>query len=284
MTIAISSTEIGAIATHNGVFHSDEITAIALLLEFGLGFGDRDITIIRTRDKAVLETTDILIDVGGEYDGIRKFDHHQWSNEDPEFGRSSAGLILDRLGIGERYPSIVHLIKEVDNQDIGIERQPEHHYCNIIKSYNTSEIYAVCQNDAFLEALEFSRGYLRRLGKKDDIQRGLVGIAKTITITEINDIKIAIFSRKDPFIPANLLIGRADISVGWDSGQDCWTIQTIPLKAGEFGSKYQLEPTGRPEEVFTHAGGFISKVKEDSDKVISFKLKGEDSPLFIQTS
>ncbi len=61
------------IATHNGSFHADDLFACATLK---LLYSDA--TIIRTRDQALLDPADIVLDIGGVYDPEKKrFDHHQ---------------------------------------------------------------------------------------------------------------------------------------------------------------------------------------------------------------
>ena len=63
------------IGTHNGAFHCDEVLAcsmLKLLPKF------KDAVIIRSRDPKVLETCDIVADVGGIFDPItNRYDHHQ---------------------------------------------------------------------------------------------------------------------------------------------------------------------------------------------------------------
>lgn len=82
------------IITHNGVFHADEVFAVAILERFIGG----NTEIIRTRDKSIIEVAknnvnDFVIDVGEAYNAdSNNFDHHQ--NSDLP---SSAGLIFDRF-------------------------------------------------------------------------------------------------------------------------------------------------------------------------------------------
>lgn len=82
------------IATHNGVFHADDVLACFLLKtlpEF------KDATIVRTRDGAVIDKADIVVDVGAIYDPERnRFDHHQKTFTDT----------LDSLRPGKNFPSI----------------------------------------------------------------------------------------------------------------------------------------------------------------------------------
>ena len=90
------------IGTHSGSFHCDEVMA-CFLLHKTKEFSAASIT--RTRDKSVLDTLDIVVDVGDEFDPSRnRFDHHQKSLSDTFGGRftsirlSSAGLIWKYFG------------------------------------------------------------------------------------------------------------------------------------------------------------------------------------------
>jgi uncharacterized UPF0160 family protein len=83
------------IITHDGAFHADEVFATAILQGVF-----KSPEIIRTRDPEIIATGDIIYDVGLEYDGTSKFDHHQSNkplraNETPY---SSCGLIWKHFG------------------------------------------------------------------------------------------------------------------------------------------------------------------------------------------
>ena len=86
------------VGTHSGVFHSDEVIATTMLVNFTNEFKNAKIT--RSRDKEVLKTMDILVDVGSEYiPETHRYDHHQkgfnetYSN-DFQTKLSSAGLVF----------------------------------------------------------------------------------------------------------------------------------------------------------------------------------------------
>lgn len=97
------------IGTHSGTFHCDEALAIFMLKQLP-AFKSHEI--LRTRDQALLDQCDILVDVGAVYDSSKKrFDHHQSSFKEtfssirPDFGNtfskirlSSAGLIYVHYG------------------------------------------------------------------------------------------------------------------------------------------------------------------------------------------
>ncbi|MBR6504539.1 MAG: MYG1 family protein [Clostridia bacterium] len=57
------------IGTHGGIFHSDEVVAVAILC---LLHKNEKVRIVRTRDMSILNECDICVDVGGG-----EYDHHQ---------------------------------------------------------------------------------------------------------------------------------------------------------------------------------------------------------------
>ncbi len=81
------------ICTHNGIFHSDEVLACAILC---LLFSNLSVHILRSRDSEMLSKCDICVDVGGG-----EFDHHQAGfNQRRKNGTmyASAGLIWKTYG------------------------------------------------------------------------------------------------------------------------------------------------------------------------------------------
>ncbi|EEB06460.2 eukaryotic protein [Schizosaccharomyces japonicus yFS275] len=88
------------IATHSGKFHADESLAVYMLRcleEY------RDAKVIRTRDLELIDSCDIAVDVGGKFDGVKYFDHHQREFNDtfsPDYKTklSSAGLVYKYFG------------------------------------------------------------------------------------------------------------------------------------------------------------------------------------------
>lgn len=93
--------ETKTIGTHNGTFHCDEALAVFLLRHTP---DYREASLKRTRDLAILDTCDIVVDVGAIYDAEkRRFDHHQRGFQEVfgyGFGTklSSAGLIYKHFG------------------------------------------------------------------------------------------------------------------------------------------------------------------------------------------
>ena len=135
--------EMLKICTHSGSFHADESLAvymIKLLPRF------KNSTLVRSRKPEDWEASDIVIDVGGQYDGKKFFDHHQRDfNEtfSSNFSTklSSAGLIYRHFGkeiisreleleensddVGILYQKIYkEFIEALDANDNGINNYP----------------------------------------------------------------------------------------------------------------------------------------------------------------
>lgn len=88
------------IGTHSGHFHADEALAVHMLRMLP---SFRDSNLVRTRDPKLLETCDIVVDVGGEYSAeTNRYDHHQRGFDTTFPGRntklSSAGLVFLHFG------------------------------------------------------------------------------------------------------------------------------------------------------------------------------------------
>jgi len=160
-----------SVGTHDGTFHSDEVTACALLRLFNIIDVDK---IVRTRDLTILETCEYVCDVGGIYDPEKKkFDHHQ---NDYKGHLSSAGMILDYLK-RERFLSQQDydflnnaLVRGIDAHDNGKEF-PMPGLCSfshVISNFTPISYDAgpEAQNRAFLEALEFASGHIKRLWER----------------------------------------------------------------------------------------------------------------------
>lgn len=94
--------KIPLLVTHSGKFHCDEVFAYAVLrLALGLSSPGTDHTLLRTRKAELIETGDIVFDVGTVFDAAsNRFDHHQIGAPMRADGTpfSSAGLVWQVYG------------------------------------------------------------------------------------------------------------------------------------------------------------------------------------------
>jgi uncharacterized UPF0160 family protein len=153
------------LVTHNGQFHADEITAVALLHLFDK-INLAETNIMRTREPGIIEQADIVLDVGGVHNEVScRFDHHQI----PDGTVSSAGLVWAwiKKSNSQEYPEIDALIKAVDAHDCGIQMMPDFSYTHIIASYNDPNPLADEQQFiAFNKALAVALSLLSALIEK----------------------------------------------------------------------------------------------------------------------
>lgn len=163
------------VATHSGSFHPDEVFAVATLQLF---LGDSDLQIIRTRDESVIEKADWVIDVGGVYDvETNRFDHHQNGSpmRDNGIPYSSFGLVWKHLG--EQITGsveITNFIEEAIAQPVDAGDNGVNLYTLNELKVAPCEMYSVIgsfkpvwgsdktEDEAFVEAVDFARGFLER--------------------------------------------------------------------------------------------------------------------------
>ena len=98
------------VGTHSGTFHADEALACYILTNLVPTY--RNAHIVRSRNTEALEHCNIIVDVAGQYDGKRYFDHHQRGFTETFSSTfatklSSAGLIYKHFGKG----IIAHMLK-----------------------------------------------------------------------------------------------------------------------------------------------------------------------------
>ncbi|XP_076236046.1 MYG1 exonuclease [Calliopsis andreniformis] len=112
------------IGTHDGSFHCDEALACFMLKTLPQY---KDAVIVRSRDKSILDTCDIVVDVGGEYNPSKhRYDHHMREFKesvstvikkpgyDCQIKLSSAGLIYCHFG----HKVIKQILPDVSENDI----------------------------------------------------------------------------------------------------------------------------------------------------------------------
>lgn len=113
------------VITHDSHFHADDVCAVACL---SLLYGSK-MQVTRTRDPKIIETGDIVLDVGGKSDGERFFDHHQIGGAGARTNNipyASFGLIWKRFGkeitgseaVAKRFDEV--FVQSIDANDNGV--------------------------------------------------------------------------------------------------------------------------------------------------------------------
>ncbi len=113
------------VITHDSHFHADDVCAVASL---SLLYGNK-MQVTRTRDPKIIEQGDIVLDVGGKYDGEKFFDHHQMGGagrRETNIPYASFGLIWKRFGkeicksetVAKRFDEV--FVQSIDANDNGV--------------------------------------------------------------------------------------------------------------------------------------------------------------------
>ncbi len=240
------------IVTHNGTFHADEITAIALIQIFV----DPTVSIDRIPHQSTINKADYdyIIDIGREYDNVKSFDHHQW-----EGGKSSAGLIWEHIGLSN-YPSIDALISAVDDNDVGRVPASAHEYSRLLSLFNMPNIHSVAQDDAFQDAVDCAVKMLMGLKRRDEEKartEKIIATATTLTpeLTHILDLK-EYLPGWGSFVNGETM-PNIEAVVWYDNTLKTYNIQTTNVSTSSYDKVGRtLLPWDKMN--FVHAAGFFA--------------------------
>ena len=274
------------IITHHGVFHADEVTASALIID---AFEENTL-IVRTPHQAdidevlkeakkatVVNNPEIfIIDIGRVYNpNEKRFDHHQWGNGDDKFGKSSAGLIFDYLqSVGKlddfEVDELFEFIKLVDENDVGIYQGPwEGTIPWTISLHNAQDIYSSEQNERFTEMVKLviniikdakaaaasKRETFEALKNAEEVCPGVLEMP-----TYLPGWQDVIFN-----IPE---LDHIDLVIWYDESQKVWKIQQVPDAKGSFGRRGRKviwsDPLPRGA-TFIHKGEFFGVFTNKED-------------------
>lgn len=244
------------IATHNGIMHADEITAVALLKIFSKD----DIVVERVAHQTEDFTKyDMVIDISKKFDGKRYFDHHQYKG-----GKSSAGLLWDYMGVNANYPKLSKLIKLIDDNDVGIEKAKEFEYSALMQCFNTKDIYSKQQDKSFLEAVEFSIKILNNIMDMEDEKVLAKDIVKNFFIFDNNKkiIELSEYTKHwNSYINGNLT-PHIKAVVWEDVNEKDYKVMITPKFAGSFElttKAFTQDDTMK----FVHSAGFFAIAKDE---------------------
>lgn len=248
-----------SIATHNGTFHSDEVTAIALLKVF-MGV---DITVSRlTHQSTKFDDFDFVIDIGREFDGDTRFDHHQY-----EGGLSSAGLIWVYLenvvGVDARmFPKISELVNIVDENDVGIRKSKPYEYPAILSLYNHNEPYQEIQRVKFFEAIDFAVKVISEMKlRQEEIFEAYPIVLKSINENELDRLLLLLEPTKHwmHFVNAETY-PKYEYVYWYEAEAGDWHAQVVPNSPNDFSFGAKPFPPNDEME-FVHANGFFCVAK-----------------------
>lgn len=268
------------IGTHNGVFHADDVFAVAALHILEKGPHE----IVRTRDEAILATCDVVVDVGGVYDAQRgRFDHHQRGGAGSRANGvpySSFGLVWAHYGhdccgsmaVVKRVDEM--LVQSIDAADCGFALQGKP-AVEGIRSMSVSAVISLLNptweevpdfDRAFVKAVETAEMILRRaIQSARGAERAAAGVRAAIETSEGAVVELDRFLPwQEAEFPARCLY------ITFPSEAGTWMCQAIAPAPGSFDKRKALpaswgglrdgdlaSATGVEDAVFCHIGLFI---------------------------
>ena len=253
------------IVTHKGIFHADEVTAIALLKVFT----DEDIAVSRVdHDSTDFGSFDMVIDIGKKFDGVKLFDHHQYKG-----GKSSAGLIWDYIGLQEDYPKISKLIKIVDDNDTGVAKAEPFEYSSLLKCYNHRDIHSQAQEKQFEKAVKFAQTMLISMAEaQEDLEEAKEIVANSFLFD--SNPAILELERFTPHWTSyinGVLTPHIKAVVWEDEEEGNYKVKVPSKKLGSFELNGKALPQDDSME-FVHSAGFFA-IAKDEDTMKSYLKK-----------
>lgn len=272
------------IVTHDSSFHTDDIFAVATLLEF-LGEGE----VIRSRDLEKINSADYVVDVGLVYNPeLKRFDHHQVGGagaRENGIQYASFGLVWKEFGQklsgGEREAELIdrELVQPIDAHDNGMaiaeykfKGVREYTIGDFFSSHITKEdVGADRLHEIFMDLVRIARELLRReiVKARDAIQ----GEDLLIKIYQASVDK-RLIEIPDDSLPWRQIFGNLPepIFVLYPGRDKKWRIKAVPDFSKPYGNERKNLPaswggkvdkelqdiTGVPDAIFAHRGLFMA--------------------------
>ncbi|MEG3758500.1 MYG1 family protein [Pseudoalteromonas carrageenovora] len=269
------------VVTHSGNFHADDVFSIAVLKHVLPSF-----KMVRTRDKALIESADIVVDVGGEYNpDTGRFDHHQRGGAgERENGTpySSFGLIWKKYGlalcdnnqaVADRVDS--GLVSNIDAIDCGYVK-------GVVEGITLSQTLSMFNptweeegnfDECFNEAVDFAARLLTRfIASAHGSVNAKAIVAKAIENAE--DARVIVLEKYTPWKKTVHILSSDALFMVYPSHSGQWILQTVPVEPGSFEDRKSLPKawaglsdeefqaeTGLDDAVFCHNGLFIAGTK-----------------------
>lgn len=282
------------IATHDGKFHTDDVFAAATIT---LAFPDKEIEILRTRNEEILETADIVFDVGGSYNiATKRFDHHQIGGAgERENGipYASFGLVWKAYGVqvagSEENAELLdeQLVQCIDGADSGVLNKVSD---KGVFSYTIIDIISALRptwkeersfDEAFYEAVNLAIGVITRaIAQIHAYQDAYKKLEKAYEDAE--DKRIVEIEKDFPGLYEVMAAHEEPLYVLYERESGGWSVKGIRKDPIAFELRKQLpapwaglrdealqEITGVTDAVFCHTNRFlvVAKTKEGARKL-----------------
>lgn len=276
------------IGTHSGSSHADDTVGVLVLL-----FLNPEASVVRSRDPAILEQCEFLVDVGGQFNpATNRFDHHQKGFSERRPNRipyAGAGLVWASYGdafVRKAYPSLsdeqvatiaaevdARLICHIDAVDSGVNVPGpiEFGLSAILGNFNAAWTDVGGDDDArFMQGVAFATTVLLNLVRvlaAEQLAAALVRAAPTLADGQV----LVLDTPRLPYDPVVVQeLPRVMFVVYPESRGAQYQVRVVPRELGKYEARKDLpaawaglrdkdlaHATGVPDAVFCHNGRFI---------------------------
>jgi len=239
--------------THDGSFHADEVNGWVLVKELW-----PDAVLVRTRDKSILETCDLVFDVGGG-----KFDHHKEDREKRDNGiyYSGVGLLWREFGefIIKKYAAdfddneVKNVVRKFDNDfllPICAEDNGQKIYNSEykIKTYSgvIGEFNPTCNEDTTLDSAFYEAAAFAQFIFRNELRKAISYVERKLIIREaLNNRKIPeilILDRRIPWKEAllDLDTNKEVLYAVYPTDKGTFNVQAVPKQIDSFENRKDL--------------------------------------------
>ncbi len=300
---SVTAHNMKKIATHNAKFHTDDVFAVATLF---LVLGKENCEVLRTRDEAVISSSDYVVDVGGIYDESKnRFDHHQAGGAgERENGIPYASFGLVWRAFGEKLSGSKEVADDIDRilaqpidagdngKDLFTLTPPEvspYLVGNIVSLYRSTWKEEEDWDKRFMECVEWAQNVIKRQIKvAQDFAEGAEIVRMTYEVSP--DKRLVIFDEKyslgRELIVKNLVSFPEPLySVFKRNDHKAWKVVAVRKNVASFELRKRLpeswgakngpelvKETGVTDAIFCHRGGFMC-VAESKEGALTLAQK-----------
>lgn len=289
------------IVTHNSSFHADDVFAVATL--FLLLEKEGNIKVVRSREQAIVEQGDYVVDVGLVYDPEKnRFDHHQAGGagqRENTIPYASFGLVWKKYGatlcgnqeVADMIDNV--LIQPIDAVDNGVPVSEK--LFPGVRMYDVGDFFDAFLptwkenqkdvDDIFKRVLSYAKIILNReiIGQRDRLEAGEIVVK---VYRESPDKRLIVFDEQYP-VGGFLAKFPEPLFFVMPKSDRTWSLTTIRNDEDSFVSRKDLPEawagksgkelekiTGVSGAIFAHTGRFlaVAKTKEAILKLAEIAL------------
>ncbi|MEN9626040.1 MAG: hypothetical protein RL557_368 [archaeon] len=287
------------LATHHGVFHTDELVACAVLrMIFS------KIRIIRTRDPSIFVKTDLRVDVGRKYDpATNDYDHHQESfllKRENGIPYASAGLIWKHFGrkLVNSQKAFEHIDKKIMQPIDALDNGMQIYEKKIAEPYTLQKIIDIFNppwkekkrdpNKAFEDALKIIIVILKKeIAIANSLDEAEQKIEKAVALAQKTKKHYILLEDYAPWKETVLKYDFVQFAVVKNPDGN-WCVHAVPRALDSFESRTLLPSswtdceqgklaklTGIKDAYFCHKGRFIAcaRTKEGAVALAEMAVK-----------